>query len=198
MQDPLIGAVEGVAFSGSLLGASLLCVSDESVGVGHWGCICRLVYHSRISSSGFPLLSAEASEIMKSIGEAIQYLHSVNIAHRDVKVTLLIPHALGDWDSTLTVYLSGQDGSVAQSVWLVGPGIGDHKLSSEALFGCTQPYGVSCSSSAPPSFLSQPQSPQLRGSVSGFQALCSGELVSSRCPVQRDWMDARWLSRLSR
>lgn len=41
----------------------------------------------RTPSSGFPLLSAEASEIMKSIGEAIQYLHSINIAHRDVKVT---------------------------------------------------------------------------------------------------------------
>lgn len=33
-----------------------------------------------------PVSSAEASEIMKSIGEAIQYLHSINIAHRDVKV----------------------------------------------------------------------------------------------------------------
>ena len=32
------------------------------------------------------LCPAEASEIMKSIGEAIQYLHSINIAHRDVKV----------------------------------------------------------------------------------------------------------------
>lgn len=31
-------------------------------------------------------LPAEASEIMKSIGEAIQYLHSIDIAHRDVKV----------------------------------------------------------------------------------------------------------------
>lgn len=36
---------------------------------------------------GISLLPAEASEIMKSIGEAIQYLHSINIAHRDVKVT---------------------------------------------------------------------------------------------------------------
>lgn len=32
------------------------------------------------------LTAPEASEIMKSIGEAIQYLHSINIAHRDVKV----------------------------------------------------------------------------------------------------------------
>jgi len=29
---------------------------------------------------------AEASDIMKSIGEAIQFLHAINIAHRDVKV----------------------------------------------------------------------------------------------------------------
>lgn len=33
-----------------------------------------------------PAFPTEASEIMKSIGEAIQYLHSINIAHRDVKV----------------------------------------------------------------------------------------------------------------
>lgn len=33
---------------------------------------------------------SEASEIMKSIGEAIQYLHSINIAHRDVKVCIIL------------------------------------------------------------------------------------------------------------
>ncbi len=30
---------------------------------------------------------AEASEIMRDIGTAIQYLHNMNIAHRDIKVT---------------------------------------------------------------------------------------------------------------
>lgn len=34
---------------------------------------------------------AEASDIMKSIGEAIQFLHAINIAHRDVKVCCSIP-----------------------------------------------------------------------------------------------------------
>ncbi|XP_057364020.1 MAP kinase-activated protein kinase 2 isoform X2 [Manis pentadactyla] len=41
---------------------------------------------SRIQDRGDQAFTErEASEIMKSIGEAIQYLHSVNIAHRDVK-----------------------------------------------------------------------------------------------------------------
>lgn len=38
------------------------------------------------SHRGFFFFISEASDIMKNIGEAIQYLHSVNIAHRDVKV----------------------------------------------------------------------------------------------------------------
>lgn len=37
---------------------------------------------------GSILFALEASDIMKSIGEAIQFLHAVNIAHRDVKVCI--------------------------------------------------------------------------------------------------------------
>lgn len=44
-----------------------------------------------------PHLPAEASEIMKSIGEAIQYLHSINIAHRDVKVLATDAVARSPW-----------------------------------------------------------------------------------------------------
>ncbi|CAJ0961262.1 unnamed protein product, partial [Ranitomeya imitator] len=41
---------------------------------------------SRIQDRGDQAFTEkEASDIMKSIGEAIQYLHSINIAHRDVK-----------------------------------------------------------------------------------------------------------------
>lgn len=36
----------------------------------------------------YSLFALEASDIMKSIGEAIQFLHAVNIAHRDVKVCI--------------------------------------------------------------------------------------------------------------
>lgn len=36
-------------------------------------------------------MSAEAAEIMRDIGTAIQFLHSRNIAHRDVKVRLQDP-----------------------------------------------------------------------------------------------------------
>lgn len=38
----------------------------------------------------FNLFLLEASDIMKSIGEAIQFLHAINIAHRDVKVNIII------------------------------------------------------------------------------------------------------------
>ena len=34
----------------------------------------------------FVSFNSEASDIMKNIGEAIQFLHAINIAHRDVKV----------------------------------------------------------------------------------------------------------------
>ncbi|KAB0404284.1 hypothetical protein E2I00_016758 [Balaenoptera physalus] len=48
---------------------------------------------SRIQDRGDQAFTErEASEIMKSIGEAIQYLHSINIAHRDVKFPQLRCH----------------------------------------------------------------------------------------------------------
>lgn len=40
----------------------------------------------------YSLFALEASDIMKSIGEAIEFLHAVNIAHRDVKVCIAALH----------------------------------------------------------------------------------------------------------
>lgn len=36
--------------------------------------------------------SVEASEIMRSIGEAVEFLHGINIAHRDLKVSYTVHH----------------------------------------------------------------------------------------------------------
>lgn len=112
-------------------------MSDELVGVGDWGCVSRLVSELSDLQLGFSLSSAEASEIMKSIGEAIQYLHSINIAHRDVKVTPayinpMLPDCL----------VCQRRMGLQPSLWLVGLGTGDHKLGSEAQFGCTQPVAA--------------------------------------------------------
>lgn len=52
--------------------------------LGHSCLFCSLLVKS-FNGIVF-LFFAEASDIMKSIGEAIQFLHAVNIAHRDVKV----------------------------------------------------------------------------------------------------------------
>lgn len=78
------------ARSGSLpqlwASSKLLFVSAELVGVEPEATLAVGVQSFQTSVLCFSLFSAEASEIMKSIGEAIQYLHSINIAHRDVKV----------------------------------------------------------------------------------------------------------------
>lgn len=57
------------------------------MGRGPLGCL-TVDFHPRLP----PLsVSAEAAEIMRDIGTAIQFLHSRNIAHRDVKVRLQDP-----------------------------------------------------------------------------------------------------------
>lgn len=47
--------------------------------VRHWNCF----WFERVC---FPLFLPEASEIMRDIGTAIDFLHNINIAHRDIKV----------------------------------------------------------------------------------------------------------------
>ena len=47
--------------------------------VWHWNCF----WFERVC---FPLFLPEASEIMRDIGTAIDFLHNINIAHRDIKV----------------------------------------------------------------------------------------------------------------
>lgn len=70
------------------VGSLRLCGGDWCIGCSN------LMTHLVTPACDFPLphslFSAEASEIMKSIGEAIQYLHSINIAHRDVKVPAVL------------------------------------------------------------------------------------------------------------
>lgn len=55
----------------------------------------------------YSLFTLEASGIMKNIGESIQFLHAINIAHRDVKVSLdaftgLLPEEC--WKSKVLAY----------------------------------------------------------------------------------------------
>lgn len=47
---------------------------------------CPCVTVGMLMWSFSKIVFIEASEIMRDIGTAIQYLHSMNIAHRDVKV----------------------------------------------------------------------------------------------------------------
>lgn len=47
--------------------------------VWYWNCF-------RFERVSFPLFLPEASEIMRDIGTAIDFLHNINIAHRDIKV----------------------------------------------------------------------------------------------------------------
>lgn len=64
---------------------TILCYPRKVIGWGVPGCLTSDWHHSPSS------VSAEAAEIMRDIGTAIQFLHSRNIAHRDVKVRLQDP-----------------------------------------------------------------------------------------------------------
>lgn len=70
---------------GVLGGRTAITILCYSRGVIGWGPqAARLLTGITAPSS----MSAEAAGIMRDIGTAIQFLHSRNIAHRDVKVRL--------------------------------------------------------------------------------------------------------------
>ncbi len=52
----------------------------------------------------------EASEIMRNIGEAVEFLHGINIAHRDLKVSYCI--AIIKHQHCITLY------TIVQKFWV--------------------------------------------------------------------------------
>lgn len=61
--------------------------------------ILGLAQVSSVSCFLFLFFQSEASEIMHDIGTAIEYLHHMDIAHRDVKVPLLHRECKRDFSS---------------------------------------------------------------------------------------------------
>ncbi|XP_068122339.1 MAP kinase-activated protein kinase 2 [Hyperolius riggenbachi] len=88
---------------------------------------------SRIQDRGDQAFTErEASEIMKSIGEAIQYLHALNIAHRDVKVCKVVRRtvcyrksdllALNSFEASSNVFRVGMlSGVIMSAPEVLGP-----------------------------------------------------------------------------